>query len=141
MSLLYGPRTSGVGILRNAQIATVAALTRRKNASIAYAAASPKLLQSILIANRGEIAMLVTPIDTASLCADPQQTRWEDCCTVRHQDHYGLHEPRCPITARVKFTLFNQSRRCIRVSQWREDYRSGHGAWLLRHPPRLRLCR
>lgn len=141
MSLLYGPRTGAVGILHNAQIATVAALTKRGNSSIAYTAASPKLLQSILIANRGEIAMSVWPMDTASLRADPWQTCWEDCGTVRHQDHYGLHEPRCPITARVKFTLLNQSRRYIRVSQWREDYRSSHGAWLLRHPPRLRLCR
>lgn len=61
MSLLYGPRTGAVGFLRHAQIATIAALTKRGNASIANTPEPPKILQSILIANRGEIALSVTP--------------------------------------------------------------------------------
>lgn len=66
MSLLYGPKVGVVGFVRNAQTATVAALTKRGNASVANAAASPKPLQSILIANRGEIALSVMPTACSS---------------------------------------------------------------------------
>ncbi len=61
MLLLCGPRTGATSYFRNAQIATVAALTTRGTASIAHTAASPKPLHSILIANRGEIALSVKP--------------------------------------------------------------------------------
>jgi len=61
MSLSYGPKKGAVNLLRIAQTTTIAGLTKRGNASIANTSSSTKPLQSILIANRGEIALSVTP--------------------------------------------------------------------------------
>jgi hypothetical protein len=75
-------------------------VAKRHNASISQTQEITQPLNSILIANRGEIALLVLHYESYhKIYLTEVQTSRENSLETWNQDNYYIYRSRCPVTA------------------------------------------
>lgn len=117
------------------------AILKQGYLSVSKPDSSHVTLNSILIANRGEIALLAINFSCLFNDTDNKQARRKNGIQVWRADNDYIYRPGCQIATCFKLTICYQHRRSQRVFKWRKDHRRCQAKWLHWYSSWLRLCK